>query len=263
MARRFDGQVAWITGGGSGIGRAVALELARQGANVAVSGRRLDRLQEVVAELEALGARGLAVPCDVTDEAQVHAACETVVRELGRLDLCFANAGFGVAGRLDKVDADGWRRQLETNVIGVAMTCRAALPHLQATRGRLALLGSVIVYGPAPGSGPYTASKAAVHAMATTLYAEQKRHGVSCTVVHPGFVASEIGQVDNQGRFDPSRKDRRPARLIVPTDRAARAIVRAVHARRREAIITGHGKLIAFLGRYFPGLVAWLLARFA
>ncbi|MEQ8888332.1 MAG: SDR family NAD(P)-dependent oxidoreductase, partial [Sandaracinaceae bacterium] len=71
MARRFEGQAAWVTGGGSGIGRALALELARRGADVAVSGRRADKLEAVAAEVTALGRRGLAVPCDVTEEPQV------------------------------------------------------------------------------------------------------------------------------------------------------------------------------------------------
>lgn len=261
MARRFEGQVAWITGGGSGIGREVALQLAAEGAAVAVSGRRADRLDQVVAEIEEQGGRGLAVPLDVTDEDAVFAACARVVEELGRLDVCMANAGFSVGGRLEKVDADGWRRQLDVNVVGLASTVRAALPHVKESKGRLVLVGSVAQYANPPTSGPYSASKAAVHSIGMTLSAELHGSGATCTTLHPGFIHSEIGRVDNQGRFDPSRKETRPAQLLVPTDKAAREIVRAVHARKREAIITGHGKLIAFLGRHFPGFTAFVVAR--
>ncbi|MGB8223659.1 MAG: SDR family NAD(P)-dependent oxidoreductase, partial [Polyangiales bacterium] len=122
MAKRFKNQVVWITGGGSGIGRALALAFADEGASVAVSGRREERLHEVVQELEAKGAKGLAVRCDVTDEASVADAVQKIVRAWGGLDVAVANAGFVVAGRIEKLSAADWRRQLDVNVIGAAMT---------------------------------------------------------------------------------------------------------------------------------------------
>ncbi|MGB5698174.1 MAG: SDR family oxidoreductase, partial [Polyangiales bacterium] len=140
MAKRFENQVVWITGGGSGIGRALGLAFAKEGAVVAVSGRREDRLQEVVQEVEASGAKALAVRCDVTDEASVAEAVQTVVRTFGGLDVAVANAGFSVAGRIEKLSAADWRRQLDVNVIGVAMTARYAIPHLKKRKGRLALV---------------------------------------------------------------------------------------------------------------------------
>ena len=133
MAKRFENKVVWITGGGSGIGRALALAFAREGAAVAVSGRREERLQEVVQELESQGAKGLAVRCDVADEASVAEAVRKVVRGLGGLDVAVANAGFSVAGRIEKLSAADWRRQLDVNVIGAAMTARYAIPHLRSS----------------------------------------------------------------------------------------------------------------------------------
>jgi NAD(P)-dependent dehydrogenase (short-subunit alcohol dehydrogenase family) len=107
MARRFEGKVVWITGGGSGIGKALALAFAKEGAAVAVSGRREDRLQEVVEEIAAQGGSGVAVRCDVTDEASVAEAVQKVVRALGGLDVAVANAGFSVAGRVEKLHTFG------------------------------------------------------------------------------------------------------------------------------------------------------------
>ena len=261
MTRRFEDQVAWITGGGSGIGRALARRLAEEGATVAVSGRREGRLAQVVAELEALGATALAVPVDVTDEASVEAAAGRVVDELGRLDLAVANAGFAVGGRVEKLTAEDWRRQLDTNVVGLAVTAKHALTHLRKTRGRLGLVGSVAGFVSVPGYSAYHASKYAVRAIGQALAVELVGSGVTCTSMHPGFVESEIAQVGNDGIHHPEREDKRPRRLMWSSDRAAAAMAHALHARRRELVFTGHGRVAAFLGRHAPGLVHALLAR--
>jgi NAD(P)-dependent dehydrogenase (short-subunit alcohol dehydrogenase family) len=262
MARsEFEGRVAWVTGASAGIGRELARELARRGAAVAVSARREDRLGELAQEISRGGGRALAVACDVTDEAQVAAAADRVATELGSMDVAIANAGFAVNGPFDSLSPETWRRQLEVNVLGVVLTARAALPQLRGTRGRLALVGSVSAMVSTPGGAAYCASKAAVRALGQTLSLELHGSGVSCTTVHPGFVASEIGQVDNEGRLHPDWKDRRPQALMWPADRAARALLDAVERRRREAVITGHGKLAAWVGRHAPGLLHFAITR--
>lgn len=263
MAKGFENRVVWITGASSGLGWALALELARQGADIAVSARRSDRLQALVREIEGLGRSALAIPCDVCEEDAIREAVDKLVAYFGRLDVAIANAGFGVSGRIERLDAAAWRRQLDTNVIGLALTARYALPHLRNARGRLVLLGSVAALLPGPGTGAYAASKAAVRSIGETLSVECAGTGVSVTTVHPGFVASEIARVDNQGQFDAARKDMRPARLMWSADRAARVMARAILRREREFVFTGHGKLGAFLGQHFPGLTQALFKRFS
>jgi NAD(P)-dependent dehydrogenase (short-subunit alcohol dehydrogenase family) len=260
-SKRFDGQVAWITGGGSGIGKALAVELARRGADVAVSGRRVDRLAEAVAAVEAEGRRGLAVACDVTREESIEEGAGEVVRGLGKLDVAVANAGFSVPGPIESLTAEDWRRQLDTNVVGAALTARHALPHLRRTGGRLALVGSVSGYVPAPGTGAYSASKYAVRAIVQTLAIELDGSGVSVTGLYPGFVESEIGQVDRRGVFDASRTDPRPKNLMWTAEAAARVCADALHRRDREYVFTGHGKVGAFLGQHLPGVVHFVMTR--
>lgn len=261
MAKRFDNKVAWITGAGSGIGRALALAFAEEGATVAVSGRRQERLELVVAEIEGSGGKALSVPCDVTDEASVRDAVARIVETLGCLDVAVANAGFAVAGKIERLSAEDWRRQFDVNVVGLAMTARYSIPHLKQTAGRLALVGSVASMITTPGVGAYSASKYAVRAIGQTLAIELTGTGVSCTTIHPGFVESEIDQVDNEGVFDANRKDSRPQRLMWPSGRAARAMIGAIAARKREYTFTGHGKVGAFVGRHLPGLVHFGLTR--
>lgn len=254
MGKRFEGKVVWITGGGSGIGLAIAVECAEQGADVAVSGRRKDRLDEAVVAVEAAGGNGFAVPCDVTNEAQIKAAVKRVVDKFGKLDVAIANAGFSVGGKIIDLSAEDWRRQFDVNVVGAAVTCRHALPELAKTGGRIGLICSVSGMLASPGFAAYTASKYALRAIGQCLSMELHGTGVSCTLVHPGFVESEIAQVDNQGQFDPNRKDKRPAKLMWKAEPAARVTVRAIHRRKREFVFTGHGKFGAWLGRHVPSV---------
>ncbi len=261
MAKRFEGQKAWITGGGTGIGRALALELARRGADVAVSGRREDRISAVAAEVETLGQRGLAIVCDVTDEGSVEETAARVAESFGGLSIAVANAGYAVSGRLEKLSAEDWRRQLDVNVVGLASTAKHALPHLKQSRGRLGLVGSIAAFVPVAKTGAYCASKYAVRAIGQTLSIELAGTGVSCTTMHPGYVESEIAQVDNRGQHDGSRKDKRPKNLLWTADKARRVMADALHKRKKEFVFTGHGKGGAFLGQHLPGLAVFAQTR--
>ena len=259
---RFKGQVVWITGGGSGIGRALALRLAQEGAFVAVSGRRADKLHRVCVEIEASGGRSCAVPCDVTDEAQIIAAVRHLAREQGRLDVVVANAGFCALGRAADLSAEPWRRQLEVNLIGAAMTVRHALPWLEERGGRVVLMSSAAAFLGLPSGAAYGASKAALSLLGATLSVELAGLGVSCTTLHPGFVESEIDQVDNLGRFDASRAERRPRWLMWTAENAAAPMSDAIYRRQRVRAITGHARLAVALGRWLPGLCDRLLRVF-
>lgn len=249
---RFDGLSVWITGGGTGLGRHMAIEFARQGAKVAVSGRREERLSEVVGAIEKTGGEGLAIPCDVTDDEAIQRAIETVVGTWGKLDVAVANAGYAVGGNIEDLSREEWRGQLEVNVVSAAMTARFALPELRKTQGRFCLIGSVSASVFFPGNGAYQASKAAVLAMGATLSAEVEPQGMTCTTIHPGFVASEIAQVDNAGNHNPDRVDKRPANLMWDTDDAARVMVNAIYKRKRQYTFTGHGKFASAVARYAP-----------
>ncbi len=256
-------EVVWITGGGTGIGRALALEYAARGATVAVSGRRLEPLEQTQRLIEERGGRGLVKPCDVTRVTELESTVSEVVAEAGCLDVAIANAGFSVAAPFEELSASDWKRQLDVNVVGVAMTAKFALPHLRQTEGRLALMGSVGGVVALPKNGPYSASKFAVRGIGQTLTAELAHTGVSCTTLLPGFVESEIAKVDNQGRLREDWEDRRPQQLMWEAPKAARSMVKAIDRRKSEAVITGHGKIVAFLGNHMPRVTQQLAGRLA
>jgi short-subunit dehydrogenase len=259
--RKLHGTVAFITGASSGIGAALAVEYARCGADTALAARREDRLDQVAGQVRAFGRRAVTLGCDVTREGDLGGAVERTLADFGRIDWVIANAGFGVAGAFHKLSLDDYRRQFETNVFGVLRTAYATRDALIASRGCLAVMGSVAGYVAAPLSSPYSMSKAAIHALAACLWHELAAYDVGVTLIAPGFVESEIRQVDNQGVHDPEAPDSIPDWLPTPADRAARAMVSAVARRRRMVVITGHGRIAVWLQRLAPGLLAALVRR--
>ncbi|MBI1847586.1 MAG: SDR family oxidoreductase [Candidatus Rokubacteria bacterium] len=252
----FDGQVAFVTGASSGIGAALARALARQGADVALAARRTDRLAGVAADVRRAGRRAVITACDVTRDGDVERAVAETLAALGRIDVVVANAGFGVVGPFESLDLDAYRRQFETNVFGVIRTLRAGLDAVKRARGTLVIMGSVSGHVGFPGSSAYCMSKFAVRALAESLRFELAPAGVSVVLISPGFVDSEIHQVDNHGLRHAEARHPAPRWLLMDADRAARQIVRAIVRRRRERVITGHGKLVVFLQRHVPGLLA-------
>jgi short-subunit dehydrogenase len=247
-------KVVFITGASGGIGAALARELAAQGARLVLTARRADKLAALAAELSPRTAV-LTVAADVTRDGDLEAAAAQAEQAFGAIDVVLANAGFAVGGRFDRLTLDDYRRQLETNVFGVLRTVAATLPALKRSRGRLGIVGSIAGYIPAPLSSPYTMSKFAVRALAEALHAELRDEGVAVTLLSPGYIVSDIGRVDNQGRWHDEDRSRAPQWLRMPTALAASQIVAAIDARQREAIITTHGKLGIFLYRHFPWLV--------
>ena len=259
---RLTGHAVFITGASSGIGAALAREFARGGADVAVTGRRLERLDALAEEIRHSGRRALSVAGDVTRDGDMERAVAAARSAFGRLDVVVANAGFGVVGNVERLRLDDYRRQFETNVFGVLRTVWATLDEVKRTRGRIAIIGSVSGHLATPGSSPYAMSKFAVRALAEALGHELAPHGVSVTLISPGFVESEIRRVDNAGHLSDRAPDPVPSWLVMPTARAARQIVNAIVRRRREAVITGYGRAAVFLNRHAPGLMATLIRRF-
>lgn len=258
MAGRFQGSSVFITGASSGIGEALARAFALEGARLALAARRLERLESVRQELMPAAAEVLAVPCDVTSRPSLDAAVAQTAEAFGGIDVAVANAGFGVTGFFQDLSTADFRRQFDTNVFGLLDTVYAVLPHLRASKGRLALISSVSGRVGSPGSSPYVASKFAVTGLAASIYYDLRADGVSVTCIEPGFVESKIRMTDNAGRFHEDWNDPVPPWLVVPRDRAARAIVSAIYKRKPEAVITGHGKLAVWSARHFPRTVRFI-----
>jgi short-subunit dehydrogenase len=254
-------KVVWITGASSGIGKAMAFEWARLGYKVVLSARRKELLDAIALEINQSGGESFTVFVDIMDEKSIETAVQHIINYWGRIDIVIANAGFGVFGSIDKLSAKDWNRQLQGNVIGLALTVKYALPYLKLNKGRIGLVGSVGAFLPNPFVGAYGASKAAVHSIGLTLQVELLGTGVSCTTLHPGFVVSEIAKVDNDGQWHPERTDPRPSKLMWPTDKAAKVMVKAIIKRKRNYVFTTHGKVFVWLQHWLPSLVRTIVSK--
>ena len=260
----FQGKTVLITGASSGIGEELAWQLGQAGANLTLAARRTDRLESLAGRLAGAGKpRPVVVTCDVTRDGDLDRAVAESIARWGRLDAAIANAGFGVVGPVRDLGVDDYRRQFETNVFGVLRTIAAALPELEKTRGRLAIVGSVAGWVSAPNASPYSMSKFALRALADAITPELALSGVKVTLVSPGFVASDIRRTDNQGGLHAQAADPIPAWLVVPTDQAVRQILRAIARGKREVIVTGHGKMLVAIERFAPWLSRAIKRRIA
>src|SRR5215469_11386517 len=256
----FKDKSVLITGASSGIGEELALQLGQAGAKLALAARRKERLEELAQRVAAAEKpRPLVAQCDVKQDGDLEKAVAETVQQWGKLDVMIANAGFGVVGPLKKLSVEDYRRQFETNVFGVLRAIYAALPEIEKSEGNIAIIGSVSGWAATPGASPYNMSKFAVRALANAITPELALSGVKVTLISPGFVASDIRRVDNQGQFHVHAKEPIPAWLIKPTDKAARQILRAIAKGKRETIITGHGKALVFLERFMP----WVIRAFS
>ncbi len=260
----FGGKVVLITGASSGIGEELARQLAQHGALLTLAARRMDLLARLGQRIaDATGARPLLIECDVTRDGDVERAVAETVERRGKLDVVFANAGFGVAGPFAKLSVADYRRQFETNVFGVLRTLQAALPEVSRTTGQLVITGSIAGWVATPGTSAYAMSKFALRALANSITPELAQAGVALTLISPGFVESNIRRVDNRGRLHPDAPEPLPGWLVMSRRKAVRQIVRAVARRQREALITGHGRILVAVERFAPWIIRAAARRMA
>lgn len=247
-------KVVLITGGSSGIGRALAVAFGQQGARVAFTGRDATGLATTGQLVTATGAQALAIRADVSQPADCHRAVAETVAAFGRLDVLVNNAGISMRALFEDVDTQVLRRLMEVNFFGTVETTKAALPHLIAARGAVVGVSSIAGYRGLPGRTGYSASKFAMHGFLEALRTELRPRGVHVLLACPGFTASNIRSTAllADGR-EQGTSPREEAKMMTP-EAVAAAIVSAVRHRRRDLVLTGQGRLTVFLNRWLPGL---------
>src|SRR2546426_4131295 len=188
----LDGRVAVVTGGGRGIGRAIAIGLAEAGADVAVVGRTLDVLESAAAEIRARGRKALAISADLKEVAGIPAMLDGVRSELGGLDVLVNSAGVQLTGPSLDVTEEAWDDTIDSNLKSLFFCCQAAGRHfVEQGRGKIVNLGSTFSLAGFPGFAAYTASKGAVLQLTRTLAAEWSSLGVNVNALGPTAIRTE------------------------------------------------------------------------
>jgi len=189
-------QVAIVTGGARGIGREIALMLAREGADVALFDVNPQQLEQTVGELQALGRRAEGLMVDVTDGKQVNEGVAKVLDKLGRIDILINNAGITQDGLVIRMEDAQWDRVLNINLRGTFLCTRAAAKvMLKQRRGRIVSIASIVGIIGNPGQANYAASKAGIIGLTKAVAKELASRGITCNAIAPGFIKTEMTEV--------------------------------------------------------------------
>ena len=260
MARRsLLDKRALVTGASSGIGRAIALELAQHRARLVLVARRADRLAEIVQQATAQGASAVAAPGDVTRSEDRSAAVDQAVETFGGLDILVNCAGITAHGRFADAKPERLRQIMEVNFFAAAELVRTALPHLRRGDEPIVVnVGSILGRRGIPHNSEYCASKFALHGLSESLRAELARPGIDVLVVAPGTTDTEL--------FDKAieRHGELPwhGTAASTPERVAQLVVRAMRRGKHEIVPNWRGRMLLWLNRVCPRLVDHIMARY-
>ena len=250
---------AIVTGASSGIGREIALELARQGARLVVTARRADRLATLAKEIVVAGGRVETVAGDVSDPAVRRQTIDVALSVYGGLDLLVNNAGIGAMGLFEEGQPETVRRVMEVNFFALVEMTRLALPLLkQGRRPMVVNVGSILGHRGVPHNSEYAASKFAVQGFSQSIRAEFHRLGINVLVVSPGTTQTEFFDRALTRNSSPAWPEHKP----VPAAAVARATVRAIRRGDHEIVPYFWGKVLCLLDRLSPRLVNRVMTRY-
>jgi short-subunit dehydrogenase len=251
-------RVVAITGASAGIGRAIAIRVARDGASVAICARRRDRLDQVANEIVQAGGTSLPIVADVAQDAEMQAFVDQTVSRWGQLDVIVCNAGYGVYGAIDQIAPEKVRAMTEVNYLGTFHAARAALPIFRRqNHGHFVIISSIVGKRGVPYVGAYAATKFAQAGLAECLRAEFVGTGIHVTVVYPISTQTEFHDVmvRESGYATRARGPRQPA------ERVADAVARAIEHPVPEVYPLRVSKALAVINAIAPGFCDRVVKR--
>lgn len=248
--------VTIITGASTGIGEELACRMAEKGAKLVLAARRTDQLDRVAERVRALGAQALPVACDVTRQEDCRHLIAEAVREFGHIDTLVVNAGASMWARFEDIaDPAILDRLMQVNYMGAVYCTHAALPHLIESRGSIVGIASLTALTGVPTRTGYAASKHAMRGFFDSLRIELAEHGVSVTMIYPGFVATGIRENAVSASGESAKVDPVDPAKVMSVEECVAQILPAIEQRRRELIMTAKGRFGQWLKLIAPGLV--------
>lgn len=247
-------KVVVITGGSSGIGKALALEFGRHGSKIVITGRNAADLELAVKEIQAAGVDVLGLTADVSREEDNKRMAEQAIQHFGTIDVLINNAGISMRALFDDVDMEVVKKVMDINFYGVLYATKYCLPAIAKNKGSVVGISSIAGYRGLPGRTGYSASKFALNGFLEVLRTEYLKRDVHVLTACPGFTASNIRKRSLTKDGTSQGESPRDEASMMTAEECARHIYRATVKRKRTLILTTQGKLAVFLNKWLPAL---------
>lgn len=250
----MDNKVVIITGGSSGIGKALAEEFGRNGSRIVITGRNAAELDKAVTDLQAKGVTVIGVQADVSHEEDNRKMAEAAIAKYGTIDVLINNAGISMRALFEDVDLDVVKKVMDINFYGVLYATKYCLAEIKKNKGSIVGVSSIAGYRGLPGRTGYSASKFALNGFLEVLRTELLKTGVHVLTACPGFTASNIRKRSLTKDGSSQGESPRNEQEMMSAEECARHIYRATINRKRTLILTTQGKLAVFLNKWLPAL---------
>ncbi len=254
----FKDKVVIVTGASSGIGRATALEFARNGSKVVIAARSADKLRSLEEEINSIGAVSLAVVTDVSKEEDCRRMVEATIEKFGTIHILINNAGISMRALFEEVEISVLKRLMDVNFWGTVYCTRYALPYVVANKGSIVGVSSTAGYHGLPGRTGYSASKFAIHGFLETLRIEYMTQRLHVMIIMPGFTSSDIRRHALVADGSEQGVSPREEKKMMSPEYVATWVLKGIRKRKRNKIMTVTGRLIALLQRIFPKSIDYL-----
>ncbi len=246
-------KVVIITGGSSGIGKALALSFGKLGAKVVITGRNEERLNEVASDLDNAGASNLCLKLDVAQEADNRLLVDETIKAFGKIDILINNAGISMRALFEEIDLEVFKKVMDINFNGTLYATKYCLPHILKTKGSIVGISSINGYRGTPARTAYTASKYAMNGFFESLRTEVMHRGVHVLVACPGFTGTNIRNAALTANGSSQGESPRDEGKMMTAEEVANGIINAIKKRKRDIVFTSQGKLAVFLNKWIPG----------
>jgi short-subunit dehydrogenase len=245
-------KVVIITGGSSGIGKALAFEFGKHGSKILITGRNQQNLNKTIDELTLTGIHAVAVQADVSKKEDNQRMAEVAINTFGKIDVLINNAGISMRALFEDVDMEVLKTVMDINFYGVLYATKACLPHIIETKGSIVGISSVAGYRGLPGRTGYSASKFALNGFLEVLRTELFKKGVNVLTASPGYTSSNIRKRSLTKDGTVQGESPRDENSMMSAEECAHHIYKATVKRRKILILTVQGKLTVFMNKWFP-----------
>ncbi len=248
-------KIVIITGASGGIGEALAKKFSSEGSIVVIAARQIEKLETLKMELEAAGAKVLAVACDVSKESDCKNLIDQTIKAFGKIDVLINNAGISMRALFNDLDLDVIKKVMDINFWGAVFATKFALPHLLKSNGSVVGVSSIAGKKGLPGRTGYSASKFALEGFLETLRTENIKNDLHVLVACPGFTASNIRKSSLSKDGSSQGESPRTENIMMSPEVVANHIYLATIKRKRDLVLTLNGKLTVWLNKFFPAMM--------